>query len=157
MAKSRTQTPAPPTLTSDPSHPPLPAPHNFDILPPLHMLLSRLEPSLNTYTPDPTSASQPPDSTTSSVTGSSSLPGGGLNYKDAAVAASFLKTRIRRTLAELAKLEDMERTVEEQEVEIRELERKVRGQREMLARLGGEAGRVMASQEERGMGEMETG
>ncbi|KAF4556242.1 Hypothetical protein D9617_1g081180 [Elsinoe fawcettii] len=163
MAKSRTQTPAPPLLPVDPSYPPLPPPSHFDILPPLHALLSRLEPSLNTYTPDPTLASSTPAlgqsvSTSPQQPNGSSMPsqdatgaqGQALRYKDAAVAAGFLKSRIRKLLVDLAALEDMERTVDEQETEIGELEERVRGQREMLARLGEEAGKVLEDVERRG-------
>ncbi|KAF2219961.1 hypothetical protein BDZ85DRAFT_321925 [Elsinoe ampelina] len=184
MAKSRTQTPAPPTIPLDPSYPPLPSPSHFDILPPLHALLSRLDPTLNTYTPDPTAIATTPALAQSASTsptqppGGSSLPGSGLpdgnnagslgvgaegisqgqgsqgaggqaglSYKDAALAAGFLKSRIRKLMQELAGLEDMDRTVEEQEREIAELEERVRGQREVLAALGDEAGRVLGEVE----------
>ncbi|KAG8630234.1 hypothetical protein KVT40_001853 [Elsinoe batatas] len=180
MAKSRTQTPAPPTIPLDPSYPPLPSPSHFDILPPLHALLSRLDPSLNTYTPDPTAIATTPALAQSASTsptqppGASSLPGSGLpdannpvslggadisqggqvggghaglSYKDASLAASFLKSRIRKLMQELGGLEGMDRTVEEQEREITELEERVRGQREVLAALGDEAGRVLGEVE----------
>ena len=58
-----------------------------------------------------------------------------LDYKDAATAAQFLKSRIRKAMAELGNLADMDRGVEEQEVEIGELEEKIKRQRMVLARL----------------------
>lgn len=135
--KSRTQTPAPTTAESMVSaQPPLPQAGTFDILPPLHALLSQLEPSLNTYTPDPEQAS-----TTATADGSSGQSQQ-LSYKDAAVAAGFLKSRIRKILAELGGLEDMDRTVEQQEAEVRELEGRIERQREVLVRLGTLAGEM---------------
>lgn len=43
---------------------------------------------------------------------------------------------MRKAMAELGKLGDMERTVQEQEEEIRALERRIEGQRGVLGRLG---------------------
>ena len=43
---------------------------------------------------------------------------------------------MRRAVAELGKLEDMERSVEEQESEVRALEARIERQREMLGRMG---------------------
>ncbi|KAI5248788.1 hypothetical protein E4T42_05572 [Aureobasidium subglaciale] len=134
-----TTTTAPP-LISTPTNPqpPLPPPQTFDILPPLHALLSRLEPSLNVYTPDTSAALPPGNAAHTPVTSASALPTSApqqLEYKDAAVAAQFLKSRIRKALAELGGLADMERGVEEQEEEIRGLEEKIQRQRDVLARL----------------------
>ncbi|KAI4715591.1 hypothetical protein E4T48_08218 [Aureobasidium sp. EXF-10727] len=138
-ATPTTTTLPPPSSTPTTSQPPLPPPQTFDILPPLHALLSRLEPTLNVYTPD-TSAALPPNNASSHtpVTSASALPSPTpqqLDYKDAATAAQFLKSRIRKAMAELGALADMHRGVGEQEEEIRGLESKIRRQREVLARL----------------------
>ena len=63
-----------------------------------------------------------------------------LTYKEVGTAAQFLKARIRKAMTELGKLDDMDRTVEEQEEEIEALQRKIEKQRDVLSRLGGMAG-----------------
>lgn len=143
--------------------PPLPPPQTFDILPPLHALLSRLEPSLNTYTTDPISTFAANKSSTNASLFASSGNGvsfsqttavagqqqGQLSYKDVVTASQFLKARMRKALVELGKLGDMDRDVKEQEEEIRELEERIRKQKGVLgglaekartAELGGAAG-----------------
>lgn len=127
---AHTQTAGPMTTTL-PHQPPLPAAHLFDILPPLHQLLSRLEPSLNPYN----------TSTTTSTTGDAG--DGPLSYKEIATAAQFLKARIRKAMAECAKLGDVERGIDEQEDEIEELESRIARQRGVLGRLGGMASDIM--------------
>lgn len=119
--------------------PPLPQPQSFDILPPLHALLSRLEPGLEAYTTSPSAPLVTGHNDDVDRGGGLDHHGDVLQYKDAAVAAGFLKTRIRKTLAELKGLGDMDRTVEEQEREIGELERRIELQRKTLAKLGEEA------------------
>lgn len=139
------------------TQPPLPPPHTFDILPPLHALFSRLEPSLNTYTPDPI----PTDAllTTQSQTGASQAPQQGasqngltqttshssqeLSYKEVVTASQFLKARMRKALAALGNLGDMDRSIEEQEDEIEALLKKIAGQREVLRVLGETAAKGM--------------
>lgn len=96
---------------------PLPPAHLFDILPPLDRLLSRLEPSLNVYTT------------------SSSSSEGELVYKDVPIAAQFLKTRISKAQAELAKLDDMDRTADEQAEEIEYLHERIEKQKKVLTDL----------------------
>ncbi|KAH0283771.1 hypothetical protein KCU62_g8754, partial [Aureobasidium sp. EXF-3399] len=134
-----TTTTAPPLIpTPTTTQPPLPPPQTFDILPPLHALLSRLEPSLNVYTPDTSAALPPNNAPHTPVTSASALPTSApqqLDYKDAAVAAQFLKSRIRKALADLGGLADMHRGVEEQEEEIKSLEDKIQRQKDVLARL----------------------
>ncbi|THY81478.1 hypothetical protein D6C93_09517 [Aureobasidium pullulans] len=139
MSSNATPTTTTPTTTQ----PPLPSAQTFDILPPLHALLSRLEPSLNVYTPDTSTALPPGNSTHAPVTSASALPTSTpqqLEYKDAAVAAQFLKSRIRKALAELGGLADMQRGVEEQEEEIKGLEGKIERQKEVLEKLAKLAG-----------------
>ncbi|CAD0106711.1 unnamed protein product [Aureobasidium uvarum] len=130
--------PNPTPTTTTTTQPPLPPAQTFDILPPLHALLSRLEPSLNVYTPDTSAAPQANNAAHTPVTSASALPSPApqqLDYKDAAVAAQFLRSRIRKALADLGGLADMHRGVEEQEEEIKGLEDKIERQREVLARL----------------------
>ncbi|KAK4988646.1 hypothetical protein LTR50_003829 [Elasticomyces elasticus] len=93
-------------------------PQVFDILPPLHALLSRLEPSLSTYPQDPTQPTQ------------------SLAYKDIPTEVQTIKIKVRRALAALKALPDMERSLHEQDEEIAQLEEKITGQREVLARVG---------------------
>jgi len=52
-----------------------------------------------------------------------------------ATEASAIKIRLQKARAAVQALPDMGRTIEEQEVEIRELEERVRAQREVLAGL----------------------
>ena len=118
------------------SQPPLPAPQAFDILPPLHALLARLEPGLESYTASRSAPLVTGVDSEPLIDGTEPPP---LPYKDAPVAASFVKARIRKTLAELKGLGDMHRTVEEQEAEIKELEAKIAAQRDMLMKMGREA------------------
>lgn len=110
-----TTTPAAPPQTTPNATipPPLPSAHLLDISPPLHALLSRLEPSLSTYTH--TSPLSPKELTTQ---------------------AQAVKARIRKAVAAIAKLGDVERGTEEQEEEIRELEERIGRQKEMLRGLG---------------------
>ncbi|KAI4731770.1 hypothetical protein E4T49_00517 [Aureobasidium sp. EXF-10728] len=133
-----TTTTLPPSSTPTTQQPPLPPPQTFDILPPLHALLSRLEPTLNVYTPDTSAALPPNNASHTPVTSASALPSPTpqqLDYKDAATAAQFLRSRIRKAMAELSGLADMHRGVGEQEEEIRGLESKIQRQREVLVRL----------------------
>ncbi|MCJ1375882.1 hypothetical protein MMC20_007120 [Loxospora ochrophaea] len=92
----------------------LPPPQTFDILPPLHALLGRLLP--------------PPDST-------SSAPA--LSPKDLATEAAAIKIKIQKARAAVQGLPDVERTIEEQQEEIRELEDKISGLKGALARIAG--------------------
>ena len=59
-----------------------------------------------------------------------------LEPKDLPTEVLQIKTRIRRALKELEKLPDMERSVDEQNEEIEELEERIRLQRDMIRRLG---------------------
>ena len=59
-----------------------------------------------------------------------------LEPKDLPTEVLQIKAKIRRALKELEKLPDMERSVEEQQEEIDELETRIGRQREMVRRLG---------------------
>lgn len=66
-----------------------------------------------------------------------------LEPKDLPNEVIAVKSKIRRALRELEKLPDMDRTVEEQEEEIRMLEQKAAKQKEVLKKLGDVAGEKM--------------
>lgn len=66
-----------------------------------------------------------------------------LEPKDLPAEVNAIKSKIRKALRELEKLPDMDRTVEEQEAEIKKLELKAAKQNEVLQRLGNVASRKM--------------
>ncbi|KAI9797946.1 MAG: hypothetical protein M1825_005669 [Sarcosagium campestre] len=90
----------------------LPSPATFDFLPALYSLLSRLVLS--------TSSAEP-----------------ALEPQQLATEASSLKIRIQRARGAVDALPEMDRTIEEQEVEKAELLRKIRRQHEILNGLSG--------------------
>ncbi|KAH0542386.1 hypothetical protein FGG08_003231 [Glutinoglossum americanum] len=96
-------TPVPPDTQSQS----LPPPQTFDVLAPLHTLLSKLLPA----SPD-----APPS----------------LNPQHLATEAGAIKLRLQKARAVVEALGDMDRGVEEQEEEIRALEEKCEKQREVL-------------------------
>ena len=111
----------------------LPPPQTFDILPPLHEVLARID-----HAPkDPMQAATSEDDV---VTYSEPQP---LEPKDLPAEVNAIKSKIRKALRELEKLPDMDRTVEEQEAEIKKLELKAAKQNEVLQRLGNVASRKM--------------
>jgi predicted RNase H-like nuclease (RuvC/YqgF family) len=126
-----TQLPVQQKLTASRLH--LPPPQTFDILPPLHELLARIDHS----TTDPVSNINLPEQTTSDPEDIGALyselqP---LEPKELPTEVLQIKAKIRKALKELEKLPDMERSVEEQNEEIEALEGRIRRQREMVARL----------------------
>ncbi|KAK5277640.1 hypothetical protein LTR16_009538, partial [Cryomyces antarcticus] len=100
------------------SIPALPPPETFDILPPLHQLLSRLLAGNPPNLADPSLAAYPDQQH--------------LDIQQLATESSSIKARIRKALAAVRALPDMERTVEEQEEEIEYLESKIRRQRRII-------------------------
>lgn len=113
-----------------PEHLSLPPPQTFDILPALHEILARIDhkppPAHDNFSHDdsknkdiPALYDQPP-----------------LEPKDLPTEILQIKSKIRKALRLLEMLPDMERSVEEQEVEIRELEGRIKRQREMIGRVG---------------------
>lgn len=122
-----------PASQTNPEPVPLPPPQTFDILPPLHELLARIDHAPN----DPMHAATSEDDV---VTYSEPQP---LEPKDLPNEVIAIKSKIRKALRELEKLPDMDRGVEEQEAEIGMLEEKAEKQKEVLRRLGDVAGRKM--------------
>ncbi|KAH0559086.1 hypothetical protein GP486_004337 [Trichoglossum hirsutum] len=101
-------TPAP----LEPQNPSLPPPQTFDTIAPLYTLLSRLLPA----SPD-----APPS----------------LDPQHLATEAGAIKLRLQKARAAVEGLGDMDRTIEEQEEEIRALEEKCEKQRGVLRGLAG--------------------
>lgn len=58
-----------------------------------------------------------------------------LDPQQLAIEASSIKIRLQKARSAVEALPDMERTIEQQEVEIRELEERIRTQRNILAAL----------------------
>ena len=110
----------------------LPPPQIFDILPILHELLARIDHGAI----DP--AAGLIDHTLSDPEDIGALYSElqQLEPKEILTEVLPIKRKIREALKELEKLPDMERSVEEQNEEIEELEGKIRRQRAMIARLG---------------------
>lgn len=81
----------------------LPSPQTFDIIPPLHNLLACL-------IANPLDPSNPPS----------------LSPKDLATEAGLIKLKIQKAKASIESLPDIDRSTEEQEAEIRELEERIR-------------------------------
>jgi hypothetical protein len=115
-----------PASRSQPEPAQLPPPQTFDILPPLHELLARIDHASN----DPMHAVTSEDDV---VTYSELQP---LEPKDLPNEVIAIKSKIRKALRELEKLPDMDRDVEEQEAEIKKLEQKAARQKEVLQKLG---------------------
>ncbi|KAL8858395.1 MAG: hypothetical protein Q9178_005076 [Gyalolechia marmorata] len=93
-----------PSTNNDPAT--LPPPSTFDIIPPLHTILSRLllsDPATSPASPSNNSNQDP------------------LSPKDLAAAVSEVRARIARARSIIAEMRDSDRTVEEQREEIEEL------------------------------------
>ncbi|KAI7375195.1 hypothetical protein KC336_g20042 [Hortaea werneckii] len=131
--------------STDSTHPPLPAPQLFDILPALHEILARID---HRSTDPITGSPSLTDNLSSGNIGAAYNNIQSLDPKDLPTAILPLKTMMRKGLREVEKLPDMERSVQEQEEEIRELEERIRKQelvmrglgeraREMQGRMGG--------------------
>ncbi|MCJ1256760.1 hypothetical protein MMC24_004584 [Lignoscripta atroalba] len=103
-----------PSATSPPSphSNALPSPQTFDIVPPLHALLSRL--------------------LVSSVEGSAESP---ISPKDLATEAAAIKIKIQKARAAAETLPDIHRTVAEQEEEIDELYGRIVGLKKVLGQI----------------------
>jgi hypothetical protein len=130
---TRPSSEAPPSST--PTPPRLPPPETFDIIPPLHQLLSRLlaqSPAIPGADGNTTAAGA--GSTLSSdpnvLTYADLQP---LEIQNLASEAGAIKSRIARARGEIKKLPDVERTIDEQMEEIAYLEAKIAEQRETLA------------------------
>lgn len=104
----------------------LPPPQTFDILPPLHEILARVDHA-------PTDPMQAATGDADVVSYADLQP---LEPRDLPHEVLGIKNKIRKALRELEKLPDMDRDVEQQEAEIKMLEEKAVKQREVLRKLG---------------------
>lgn len=100
----------------------LPSPEVFDIIPPLHELLSRL---LSTATTS--------NGSTTAIAYKSAEP---LGFQQLVAEASAVRNRIRRARRAVEVLPDVEREVVEQEREIVELRARIEKQRKVLSEIG---------------------
>ncbi|KAF2087207.1 hypothetical protein K490DRAFT_10407, partial [Saccharata proteae CBS 121410] len=111
-------------VQTDPSAPPpLPHPSTFDILQPLHSTLERL---LLPPKPPAASTKQPEKNDSTEPLEIQSLPG----------QVTKVQLKIQRARQAVKVLGDIDRTVDEQDEEIAELEERVKALRETLAGLG---------------------
>jgi anion-transporting ArsA/GET3 family ATPase len=111
-------------------------------LPPLHELLARVDAHQNQipdagHTSEFTSLDESPGDL-----GSAYAELEPLNPKDLPTAALEIKGRIRNALREVGKLPDIDRSIEQQEQDIAELQEKIEKQKAVLQRLA-ETARVM--------------
>jgi RNA polymerase II transcription mediator complex subunit 9 len=125
---------APSTTTSPPEIPPFPSPQTFDILPEIDALVSRLH--------------LPTSTTTDPIT---SQPINSLSLKDLPTTIVPIKLKIQKARAAVQALPDVGRTVEEQQREIRALEKRnesLRKRVQELAELAGQARREIVVSKE---------
>jgi len=101
----------PPIVTT-----PFPSPSTYDILPQVHALVSRLLPADPTHNPNP------------------------IGPKDLVAEASSIKIRIQKARATTEALPDIDRTIEEQGVEIKEIEEQISKLKSVIGELGRRAG-----------------
>lgn len=114
-----------PSSQAQSDQPPLPPPQTFDILPPLHEILARIDHAPN----DPMHAAAGDGDV---VSYQDIQP---LEPKELPNEVVAIKSKIRKALRELEKLPDMDRSVEEQEEEIRLLQEKAAKQNKVLQKL----------------------
>jgi hypothetical protein len=120
----------------------LPPPHTFEILPPLHELLARVDAHQNQipgidHTGDLTTLEDAPGDL-----GSAYAELEPLNPKDLPTAALEIKGRIRNALREIGMLPDIDRSIEQQEQDIADMQEKIEKQKAVLQQLA-EIARVL--------------
>lgn len=147
-------------MTEEESAIPFPSPQVFDILPPLHALLSRLVSNAADRTATG-GLSQPnggpPGSQTltgEGVVGNNGVsdPLGSTSFLDPKVLlteASAIKIRIQKARAVVAELPDIDRTIDEQMEEIEVLERKIRKLKTVVGEFGELSAQAMKEAESR--------
>lgn len=118
---------------------------SIDTLPVLAAILLRLQ----TLSPTNTSAGSPLATTPSALASGT----GTITIKDIPAATDGLKHKIQKARAQVTQLPDMQRSVAEQELEIQELEERIRSQRAVLEGLR-QAG--LAAKKERGNTQCDT-
>ncbi|KIX00702.1 uncharacterized protein Z518_09767 [Rhinocladiella mackenziei CBS 650.93] len=154
---------------SPPSHPdvpPFPSPSTFSILPDIYLLIARLNilqtgggqqtsqnpPSSSQSQSQPQTQAQTQPTSQPSAASTSTTPtphlhtGPPLDLKDLPAQVYPIKQRLAKARAAVSALPDVERSVEEQEAEIRELERTVA----LLKRRLGKLGEIATGKQEEG-------
>jgi hypothetical protein len=132
------QTPAAPS-TQEPGS--LPPPHLFDIVPPLHALLSRLllpSPGL-LHPPGGESTSADANKLPAADDQGGSSSSAQLDIQQLDSAANAIRVRVQKARAAVQALPDIDLTTDEQAVEIAELEERIASMRGMLSGLKGQA------------------
>ncbi|KAF2252408.1 hypothetical protein BU26DRAFT_502882 [Trematosphaeria pertusa] len=113
-----------PSLPPQPTTPSLPPPSTFDILPDLHGLLSRLLLSPSAPAPAPTlTPGQPPAD-------------GPLDIQQVGTAATEIKLKLQNARKAVMALPDIDRTCEDQQEEIDDLEMRIARLKASLQQLG---------------------
>ncbi|RKF81757.1 putative microtubule-associated protein [Golovinomyces cichoracearum] len=103
-------------------------PNSLDTIPVISSLLCRLQNSTS-FNSNSTSGFQ-------TASPSQHTAGTGpLSFKDIPPATDGLKHQLLKALSQIKQLPDMDRTIEEQEVEIKELEEKICRQRKVISEL----------------------
>ena len=141
---TKTQTPQ----TNPLALPPTLSPDALDALTDLTTTLTRVRAGLISST-----GAVPPESTAGDANG------GTLSLKDFPGATDGVKHKVQKARVQIRQLPDMARTTEEQEKELRELEQRVKKQKEVLAKLreaGVRFGREGQMGEEKDTNQMET-
>lgn len=123
------------TNTAQPDGPNLPPPQTFEILPPLHELLARVDAHQTQNLPIESAGLPAHDDELAAGPSSGYAELQPLNPKELPTAALEIKGRIRYALRELEKLPDMDRDTAQQEKEILELQQRIGKQKAMLETL----------------------
>ncbi|KUJ10641.1 uncharacterized protein LY89DRAFT_247479 [Mollisia scopiformis] len=129
MATSPTS--QPPSLTNLPDGL---SPDCLDTIPVLSAILARLQPPQNANVPASTAGS-PPAAATPKLVKDLENGTGPLTVNQIPIAADGIKSRLQKARAQVKQLPDMERSIAEQEQEMRELEEKIKKQRAALVHL----------------------
>jgi hypothetical protein len=120
------------------------SPDSIDTIPVLSSLLSRLQPPPSTSSTTGDTPAAPADPSPNK-----SDDDGHIAIKDFPKRTDSMKRKLQRARVAAKELPDIERTVKEQEEEIRALEERIRMQREVLEALRGEGVRVGREKEGR--------
>ncbi|KAE8449968.1 hypothetical protein EG329_007107 [Mollisiaceae sp. DMI_Dod_QoI] len=140
MATSPTS--QPPSLTNLPDGL---SPDCLDTIPVLSSILSRLQPPQNANNAASATGSPPAATPKDLAEGT-----GPLTVKEIPLAADKIKSKLQTARLQVKQLPDMERSVSEQEQEIRELEDKISKQRAALAQLKEAGVAIKREREQRG-------
>lgn len=138
--------------------PPTFSPDTLDVLTHLSTVLSEVRTSLQNTT-GLTDNANTNNGNDAGGSGNKKDGGGGasagLTFKDVPRASDSIKHKLQRAREQVRALPDMQRTVEDQEVEIRELEARIERQRALLGRLQ-EGGLVFGKDDGEGAGGSDT-